>query len=252
MPLFETESLVLKSYNLAEADRIVVFFTREHGVVRGVAKGAKRLKSKFGSTLEPFSTVNLSYFQKEDRELVSIQNVEMIRSAFAAASDPAFLQTFSYIADLLLSFTPPHDPNETLYRMVKACLDTSSDSNEDLAAVRLYFELWLLRLGGYLPDWSRCEKCKRMLTDVESAELGVGFQLLCGNCRPPRGNHEIAAGLRLVFHSVQKLSPAEFLEFAGARTTAVKEVSAVMKRIIAGVLGREVSSEMTPVGYTSN
>src|SRR5688500_9871184 len=100
MPVVETESLVLKSYNLAEADRIVVFFTREHGVVRGVAKGAKRLKSRFGSSLEPFSTVNLEFFQKEDRELVSIQRVELIRSCFDAASDPAFLRTFSYIADL--------------------------------------------------------------------------------------------------------------------------------------------------------
>ncbi|HBR56430.1 MAG TPA: DNA repair protein RecO, partial [Blastocatellia bacterium] len=55
MPIFESESFVLKSYSLAEADRIVVFYTRNYGIVRGVAKGAKRLNSKFGSTLEPFS-----------------------------------------------------------------------------------------------------------------------------------------------------------------------------------------------------
>ena len=89
MSLKESEALVIKSYNLSEADRIVVFFTREFGVVRGVAKGAKRLKSRFGSTLEPFSTVNLSYFQKDDRELVSIQQVELDRSRFETASDPA-------------------------------------------------------------------------------------------------------------------------------------------------------------------
>src|SRR5687767_12360245 len=128
MPLYETESLVLKSYNLAEADRIVVFFTRDHGIIRGVAKGAKRLHSRFGSTLELFSTVQLSYFQKEDRELVSLQQVELTRSCFSAASDPEFLHTFSYIADLLMAFVPPHDPNETLYRMTKACLDTALES----------------------------------------------------------------------------------------------------------------------------
>ena len=64
MALIETESLVLKSYNLAEADKIVVLLTHDHGVVRGVAKGAKRLKSKFGSGLEPFSVVHSTYFQK--------------------------------------------------------------------------------------------------------------------------------------------------------------------------------------------
>ena len=79
MGLIETEGLVLKSYSLAEADKIVVFLTQEHGLVRGVAKGAKRLKSKFGGSLEPFSIVRLTYFQKEDRELVSIQQSEIGR-----------------------------------------------------------------------------------------------------------------------------------------------------------------------------
>ena len=64
MPLIETESLVIKSYGLAEADRIVVLLTQEHGMIRGVAKGAKRLKSKFGSGLEPFSVVKVEYFEK--------------------------------------------------------------------------------------------------------------------------------------------------------------------------------------------
>ena len=59
MPLIETESIILKTYNLAEADKIVLFLTRDHGVLRGVAKGAKRLKSRFGSGLEPFSIVML-------------------------------------------------------------------------------------------------------------------------------------------------------------------------------------------------
>src|SRR5437016_8295193 len=117
MPLIETESIVLKSYNLAEADRIVVLLTRDHGIVRGVAKGAKRLKSRFGSGLEPFSEVLATYFQKDNLELVSLQQTDLIRSNFAVAADPDFLQKFSYLADLLISVLPPHDPSETLYRM---------------------------------------------------------------------------------------------------------------------------------------
>ena len=125
MPLFETESLVLKSYNLAEADRIVVFFTRDHGVIRGVAKGARRLKSRFGSSLEVFSRVQLEFFQKEERELVSIQQVDLLRTSFDFASSPEFLQTFSYLADLLTAVVPPHDPNEKLYRMLNACIEAA-------------------------------------------------------------------------------------------------------------------------------
>jgi len=88
MPLHETESIVLKSYNLAEADRIVVFFTRSFGVIRGVAKGARRTRSKFGSSLEPFSEISLEYFQKDDRELVSVQRADLVRSAFFSAARP--------------------------------------------------------------------------------------------------------------------------------------------------------------------
>ncbi|MEQ1645716.1 MAG: DNA repair protein RecO, partial [Pyrinomonadaceae bacterium] len=103
MSLIETESIILRSYNLAEADKIVVLLTRDHGIVRGVAKGAKRLKSKFGSGLEPFSFVNSTYFEKDTSDLVSIQKIEIDESNFAAASDPDFLQKFSYLGDLLVS-----------------------------------------------------------------------------------------------------------------------------------------------------
>src|SRR5881296_1958964 len=130
MPLIETESVILRTYNLAEADKVVVFFTQEHGIIRGVAKGAKRLKSKFGSGLEPFSVVRITYFQKEVLELVAIQKIDLINSYFSAASDPQFLQKFSYLTDILVGSVPPHDPNETMYRMVKACLETA-DTNRD-------------------------------------------------------------------------------------------------------------------------
>src|SRR3954454_24446134 len=103
MPLVETDSLVLKSYNLAEADRIVVLLTHDHGIVRGVAKGAKRLKSRFGSSLEPFTEVRASYFQKDNVELVSLQSADLVRSNFFFASDPEFLERFVFLSDLLIS-----------------------------------------------------------------------------------------------------------------------------------------------------
>ena len=109
--MVETESLVIKSYNLAEADKIVVLLTREHGMIRAVAKGAKRLKSKFGSGIEPFSIVKIEYFQKETSELVALQKVDLLQSNFGAASNPDFLQKFSYLGDILITFSPPHDPN---------------------------------------------------------------------------------------------------------------------------------------------
>jgi DNA repair protein RecO (recombination protein O) len=245
MPLIESESLVLRSYSLSEADRIIVFFTRDHGIVRGVAKGAKRLKSRFGSTLEPFSTVALTYFQKEERELVSIQNVELTRSRFETASNPEFLHTFSYLAELLTAFLPPHDPNETTYRMAKACLDANLADAAELAAIRLYFELWLLRLGGYLPDWAKCGECSRPLAADSSAGLRHDLHLICSECQRARRLPHVSSFQRETFQRVQTLSPVAFVEHARPHAETVNELSEVLRRLVAQVLGRDLMNERT-------
>ncbi len=243
MGLVETEGLILKSYSLSEADKIVVFLTQKQGLVRGVAKGAKRLKSKFGGTLEPFSIVQVEYFQKEERELVSIRQIELIKSYFEKASEPDFLQSFAYLAELLSEFAPPHDPNERLYRMAKVCLETASEFPENLDIVALYFELWILRLGGYLPNWSRCDDCNSDFTTNEDASLQINFHLLCQNCRRTRNNWVITPIQRQIFTLAQQLSPVKFLEFSKNKTVDVKEVSKTLKKIISNILGKEINSE---------
>ncbi len=244
MPLIETEGLVIKSYNLVEADRIVVLLTRDHGVIRGVAKGAKRLKSKFGSGLEPFSVVRLTYFQKDAVELVSIQGAELVRSYFAAASDPDFLQKFSYLGDLLAAFSPPHDPNETLYRMARACLEATGNEASDLASIGLYFELWILRLSGYLPDWSRCDECKRVLEEAESADVRSNFHLICAHCRKSSGRCADASQRKL-YRDAMRLSPAAFAAEATEHLGAVDELSEHLRLIIARSIGREPIAEVS-------
>ncbi len=251
MSLIETESLVLKSYNLAEADRIVVLLTHDHGVVRGVAKGAKRLLSKFGSGLESFSTVRVTYFQKESRELVSIEKVELVRSYFRSASDPDFLNKFSYLTDILIAFSPPHDPNETLYRMVKACLQTADEYPESLAAIGVYFELWLIQLSGYLPDWSRCEQCGRTFEAPEIANVQLNFHLLCAGCRPTSGSLTVNGYHRDIFTSARRLAPDRFAAVFAERPTAIRDLSNILKRIISQALGREISDERVAAGYNT-
>jgi len=240
MSLVETEGLVLKTYNLAEADRIVLFLTHEYGLVRGVAKGAKRLKSKFGSGLEPYSVVRLSYFQKDAVELVSIQHVELLRSYFTFAADPQVLRKLAYLADQLTAITPPSDPNQDLYRMVKACLDAAFQMPERLDTISLYFELWLLRLGGYLPDWSKCVRCRRTLDQNESAGLQSSFQLICNDCKPTRTLLVVEGTMRELFSMAQRLSPLRFADAVSNNTTDIGELSEILRRIFATAIGRDV------------
>jgi len=243
MALFETEGLILKSYSLAEADKIILLLTQNQGLIRGVAKGAKRLKSRFGGSLEPFSIVQIEYFQKEEKELVSIRRIDLVKSYFANAGEIKFLQKFSYLVELLIEFAPPHDPNERLYRMAKACLETASKMPESLESIMVYFELWLLRLGGYLPDWRKCDRCKRELKSKETAGLQINFHLHCQACQKSRNEWQITPNERNIFIAAQEISPGRFSELKLKNDRELKEISQILRRIISQILGREIVGE---------
>ena len=87
MPLHESEAIVLQRYPLGEADRLVSFFSRSMGRVRGVAAGARKTKSRFGSTLEKLSHIRIWFFERESRDLVRISQCEMIESFLDAFGD---------------------------------------------------------------------------------------------------------------------------------------------------------------------
>jgi DNA repair protein RecO (recombination protein O) len=239
MALIESESLILKSYSLAEADKIVVFLTQEHGLIRGVAKGAKRLKSRFGGSLEPFSIVNLTFYQKEERELVSISNIELQKSYFLNAGKPEFLQKFAYLAELLMEFAPPNEPNERLYRMARVCLETGSNEPQNLESIALYFELWVLRLAGFLPNWQKCDVCQKDFGNTEVANLQINFHLLCPNCLKQKQKFPIKPLERQIYLFAQNLSPNKFIEFTLNKSEEVREISQILKRIISHILGKE-------------
>jgi len=95
VPLYTADALVLRTYKLGEADRIVVFLTRDRGKKRGVAKGARRPRSRFAGALEPLTEVRMAYFEKERRELVGLNYAETVRSPMTLAVsrsnvDPGF------------------------------------------------------------------------------------------------------------------------------------------------------------------
>src|SRR5437868_9056889 len=123
MPLHTTQAFILRTYALAEADKVCVFLTRDAGKVRGVAHGARKMKSRFGSALELLTEVVLTYYFKEGRELVSISNCDILQSSFYIASrDVETAGALAYLSELLSEFLPDNEPNERLFRLIKATL----------------------------------------------------------------------------------------------------------------------------------
>jgi DNA repair protein RecO (recombination protein O) len=239
MGLVDTEAIVLRSYTLAEADKIVVCFTRLTGVVRAVAHGARRLKSRFGAGLEPFTFVQMSYHEKEGRELVTLRQLEITRSYFGLARSAETVAALSYMSELVLEFAPPHEPNERLFRMISATLDALKESPQDLQAFVRYFEIWTLRLAGFLPDLRACADCGKAFQEKEGAYVNAEGRLRCMACGQGLGATLTAEALAQL-KSVQRLSPADFARSVrGAGTRTLEEVAEVSQRLIGRVLERE-------------
>jgi DNA repair protein RecO (recombination protein O) len=237
MALFETEALILRTYNLAEADKIVVCLSRSAGLIRGVAKGCRKLKNRFGASLEPFTLINLTYYENEQRELVSFRQTEILKSRFNLSSNPSVLTGFSYMGDLLIEFSPPHQANDNLFRMALACFEAVSQTPEDLEAVLRYFEIWLLKLEGFLPDLRTCANCHKAFSE-EAVYLGPDLSLRCLKCSEGGGG-AVSKRLHTRLRTAEKLSPAKFAEEAReASKTTKREMAELTFQIIGRVLER--------------
>jgi DNA repair protein RecO (recombination protein O) len=150
VPLYTADALVLRTYKLGEADRIVVFLTRDRGKKRGVAKGARRPRSRFTGALEPLTEVTVAYFEKERRELVGLNYAETRRSPLNLDSQDA-LGHVSYFAELLDEWAQEADADDRLYRLGASMLDALS-AGAPVEPLARYFEYWLLRLQGVYPE----------------------------------------------------------------------------------------------------
>jgi DNA repair protein RecO (recombination protein O) len=236
--LFETEALILRTYNLAEADKIVVCLTRSAGLIRGVAKNCRKLKNRFGASLEPFTLINLTYYEKENKELVSFNQTEILRSRFNLTSDAAVMGGFSYMGDLLMDFAAPRLANDNLYRMTLACFEAVSQTREDLEWVLRYFEVWLLKLEGFLPDLRECANCQNGFDRDEPIYLGADLSLRCLKCSQARGR-AITKPVHQQLRATEKLSPSKFAEDAREVPIATrKELAQLTYQIISRVLER--------------
>ena len=200
MPLYKTEALILRTYKLGESDRIVVFLTRDRGKKRGVANGARRARSAFGGALEPFTRVEVTYFEREQRDLVRLSYAETQRSPLMAR--PEALSHVGYLAELIDEWAQEGDPNERLFRLGASTLDALAEGVPTAPLLR-YFEYWLLRLQGVYPPHLACHRCGTALDEGTSGAWleSSGHLFTCGPCsargEEPAEDGESAPGIRL-------------------------------------------------------
>lgn len=162
-----SETFVLRTYPLKEADLIVSFFTRDQGKLRGVAKRARKPKNAFGSGLERLSKVRMFYFQRENRELVNLDSCELIQSQFSLQGDYSAGIALDYLAEVSESLLPPGEPSERFFRLLSAVLEhLRSNPAGNLWPAITYFSLWAVRLSGFLPELRTSAESRQIAEEI--------------------------------------------------------------------------------------
>jgi DNA repair protein RecO (recombination protein O) len=177
MSVLTSEAVVLRTWPVHEADLIVSFFTRDYGRVRGVAKSALKSRKRFGGSLEPMTVARAWFAERPRQELVRLDQLEILHSPLSSPVDPVRLTVLSFFAELLDEALPDHDPHETVFRLLLAVLDLTTVEQPWMPLT--YFQLWMTRLMGLLPDLVHCTACGEALQAGDTSFNTLGDGLFC-------------------------------------------------------------------------
>ncbi|MGA7832925.1 MAG: DNA repair protein RecO [Terracidiphilus sp.] len=177
MSVLTSEAVVLRTWPVHEADLIVSFFTRDYGRVRGVAKSALKSRKRFGGALEPMTQARAWFAERPRQELVRLDQLEIVRSPLSAPVDPIRMAVLSFFAELLDEALPEHDPQETVFRLLVSVLEQTTVEQPWMPLT--YFQLWMMRLMGLLPDVGHCTACGEALVAGEASFNTLGDGLFC-------------------------------------------------------------------------
>jgi DNA repair protein RecO (recombination protein O) len=193
MALHTSEALILDVYDLHDRDRIVTFLSREAGKKRGVARGARMKHSRFGGQLQPLAKVQVTWFEKEGKDLARLSSVELVRTAQGMQTDLEGILLGSYLCDHVLEFAQEGEVSDPMYRLLDSTVEALLAGVDRGVAAR-YFETWILRLAGIFPVPRDCPGCGSPLAERGVVLPRSGEALLCFDCGGEAGSGGYVVG----------------------------------------------------------
>lgn len=238
MPIVSTEAFVLRSYKLAEHDKIVVLFTRDFGKIRLVAKGARRFKNRFGAALEIFAHLRVIFHEKENRELLVLDRAEILYSPFERQRKLRTNYYLFYFAELIHEFFPDREKNLKAFKILLN-IEHAIQNRQNLDFLARYVELQLLHSQGILSSVAFCSQCSHPFESLlERRYLGLGTEVLCKRCRSAES---VALSVQIVrsIDSYEKGS-ADWVTTLPGQT--LQELGSLTHVLIIRFLGKELRS----------
>src|SRR6204780_4540147 len=240
MALRESEAIVLRTYPMREADLLVTFFTRVEGKVRGVARSAKKSKRRFGGALEPLTYVRAFYDVRERSDLARLDACEVLESPMASEVSYARAVALGHIAELLDELLPDREANDAIFRLTLSVLHVLS--GPDIWMPVTYFELWLTRLVGFLPELTECTVCGRSLNGSRAYYHALADGLMCPDDKR-LASSEISEESRVLAAQMFR-APVE--SFEGLPWP--KAQAADLRKFLMQILQRQLEKKLVTVG----
>jgi DNA repair protein RecO (recombination protein O) len=240
MALKESEAIVLRTYPLREADLLVTLFTRTEGKVRGVARSAKKSKRRFGGALEPLTFVRAHYDDRERRELARLDSFEVLESPLAGEVGYARAVALGHVAELLDELLPDREVNDAVFRLALSVL--SALRGTDVWMPITYFELWMTRLMGYLPEFSECIVCGGALNGSRAYFHALADGLMCKDDKRLASSEMSSASRAMAAQMLR--APVD--NFAGATWT--KAHGGDLRKFLMQTLQRHIEKKLVTVG----
>lgn len=199
---FTTEGLVIKEMNVGESDRLVTLFTRDYGIIRAFAAGAKNIKSKKGAATSLLTYSSFTILRKKDS--FRIYEASPIALFFEFGSDIETLSLSQYFCELCLVFGEENSPNEELLRLVLNSLHFITKEKKDIYLIKAITELRISSICGYTPNLIACDKCGKFESDIMFFSLDEG-SIICNECNESREglavNRTVISAMRHIVYS---------------------------------------------------
>lgn len=242
MPLYKTKAIVIKSQRWGEADRIVTFYTEQVGKVRGIARGARRMKSRFGSALEPFRLVELTLFEKNIESLARISQVDITGSFEGLRENLRLMTAAARIVNFIRAVTPDRDPNHAVFLALSEGLSTL-ETVDDPELCALLFQIHVLGHTGFRPQIDSCTECGRSAGRVPVrffVQAGGVMCLMCGERSSDRGL-PISPGSLAFIQQARRLPFAKVTRLRASGQIR-QEIEQVIETYVEVVIGRSLPS----------
>ena len=178
--IIKTDAIVLKSFDFRETSRIVTFFTKDHGKIKGILKGIRKNSKKFGSHVDRFTINEIIYYHYSRSDLHLVSHCDLKQFFFAIREDYKRTIAANYVLELVDSLMPSEEVNPEVYQLMLDYLE-SLQTIADIDKLVHIFQIKILLLSGFSPHIDSCVKCQRPITGRARFSLSSGG-LICPVC----------------------------------------------------------------------